>query len=101
MTLIFPHGLWTSPLNITAFQHRFNTETDSAPFSLHIQDNIFTYNNMLYSTVLAMSSWIHCITTCASLTVSCLPVATYTLLATYIVLDTKMQVLSLLEACLD
>ena len=24
-------------LNVTAFQHRFNTETDSAPFSQHIR----------------------------------------------------------------
>ena len=45
--------------------------------------------------------------TCASLTVSSLPVATCTLLATgmyIVVLDTaitKKQILTLLEACLD
>ena len=42
-------------LNVTAFQHRFNTET---LIPLHL---VYTFSIHLYSTMLAMSSWIHCI----------------------------------------
>ena len=82
-------------LNVTAFRHRFNTETlILLHFSLHI------FGIHLHSTVVAMSSWIHCIATCASLAVSCLPVASYMNTFSYVALDTavtKMQILTLLE----
>ena len=85
-------------LNVTAFQHRFNTETLILlhAFSVH------TFGIDLYSTVLAMSSWIH-LHTSASLSVFCLPVELCAHFS-YVVLDTavtKMQILTLLEVCLD
>ena len=53
LTLIF---IIPSPsLNVTVFQHRFNTEI---LILLHLA---YTFGIHLYSTVLAMPSWIHCI----------------------------------------
>ena len=55
MTLTFYPPPPPPPLNVTAFQHRFNTET---LILLHLA---YIFGIHLYSTVLAMSSWIHCI----------------------------------------
>ena len=61
-------------LNVTAFQHRFNTETDSAPFSLHIRYSL-VFNSASYVFMDSLHTY-------ASLAVSYSPVATCTHLAT-------------------
>ena len=80
-------------LNVTAFQHTFNT------ILLHLA---YTFSIHLYSTVLAMTSWIHCIIIPVRFLLACSYVHTFS----YVVLDmyttvTKMQILTLLEVCLD
>ena len=54
MTLTF-HPPLPPSLNVTVFQYRFNIET---VILLHLA---YTFGISLYSTVLAMPSWIHCI----------------------------------------